>query len=192
MTKWLARRRGLDEKVYSPAEDSALLAETALSQIDDSPTVLDLGTGSGYIASKIQSSSDAWVIASDINPHACRTVARLGIDCIRANLLEPFQDNSIDIVVFNPPYLPTDPESSWDDWMERALDGGPTGRSVIDPFIDTVGRVLSPGGFVLLLISSLTGFDHIIDHCTRVGFSVVALRDESYPFETLTVLKLIP
>jgi len=33
-----------------------------------------------------------------------------------------------DLIIFNPPYLPTLPRERIDDWLEYALDGGPTGR----------------------------------------------------------------
>ena len=75
--------------------------------------------------------------------------------------------------------------------MERALSGGESGREVIEPFLDVVGRVLAPDARVFLLVSSLTGVDAVVDRAAENGFSAVALRDESFPFETLTVLKLV-
>ena len=39
-----------------------------------------------------------------------------------------------DLIVFNPPYLPTQPEERIDDWLEYALDGGVDGRAVITRF----------------------------------------------------------
>ena len=93
--------------------------------------------------------------------------------------------------MFNPPYLPTDEAEEWNDWMEVALSGGETGREVIDPFLAVVGRVLAPGGYVLLLVSSLTGVEAVVETAAESGFSAIALHDESYPFESLTVLKLV-
>jgi release factor glutamine methyltransferase len=104
--------------------------------------------------------------------------------------VEPFRDGSFDTVAFNPPYLPTDPDNEWDDRMERALSGGESGREVIDPFLDAVGRILRPDGIVLLLVSSLTGFDTVVDRAERRGFTVSTVRQESYPFEVLSILRL--
>ncbi|MGM0592628.1 MAG: HemK2/MTQ2 family protein methyltransferase, partial [Halobacteriota archaeon] len=111
-------------------------------------------------------------------------------EVVRANLLEPFCDDAFDAVVFNPPYLPTDPDYEWDDWMERALSGGESGREVVDPFVDSVGRVLAPGGVALLLVSTLTGFDAVVDRAHGQGFTVSTVAEESFPFETLSVLLL--
>ncbi|MFC4543427.1 HemK2/MTQ2 family protein methyltransferase [Halosolutus amylolyticus] len=187
----LEDRRGLERDVYQPAEDSALLAETAAERIDDDALVLEVGTGSGYVASRIAEETDARVIASDLNPHAVREARSEGVETVRADLVSPFADGAFDAVAFNPPYLPTDPDNEWDDWMERALSGGEDGRAVIDPFLATVGRVLAPDGVVYLLVSSLTGVDEVVERAGKEGFSAVAVADESFPFETLTVLELL-
>ena len=188
----LAERRGLDADVYQPAEDSQLLAETACDRLDgvSGGVVLDVGTGSGFVAGRLSKSLDCRVVASDLNPHACLRASERGVEAVRADLVEPFVDDAFDAVVFNPPYLPTDPDNEWDDWMEHALSGGESGRAVIDPFLATVGRVLAPEGVCLVLVSSLTGVDEVAERAGEEGFSAVAPRDESFPFETLTVLEL--
>jgi release factor glutamine methyltransferase len=130
------------------------------------------------------------VVASDLNPHACRAARDRGLPAVRADLVAPFRADSFDTMLFNPPYLPTDPDNEWDDWMEHALSGGESGRAVLDPFLDAVGRVLRPGGQVLLLVSSLAGFEATVDRAERRGFTASTVREESYPFETLSVLRL--
>ena len=184
----LADRRGLEREVYQPAEDSRLLAEAAVEHARG--RTLEVGTGSGWVAERIAAETDAEVVASDYNPAACRQARGRGVQVVRADLVEPFRDGSLDTVGFNPPYLPTDPDNEWDDRMERALSGGESGREVIDPFLDTVGRVLRPGGRVLLLVSSLTGFDSVVARAETNGFAVSTVRQESYPFEVLSILRL--
>ena len=189
----LAERRGLDDDVYEPAADSRLLADAAVERRVDRPgeTVLDVGTGSGYVAGALHEATEARVIGSDVNPHACRRARDRGVEVVRGDLVAPFTEDCVDAVVFNPPYLPTEPETEWDDWMERALSGGESGRAVIDPFLETVGRVLAPDGVVLLLVSSLTGVDEVTERAGEAGFGAIAVVDESFPFETLTVLELL-
>ncbi|MFB6102645.1 MAG: HemK2/MTQ2 family protein methyltransferase [Haloplanus sp.] len=184
----LAERRGVETTVYQPAEDSRLLADAAVEHARG--RTLEVGTGSGWVAERIAAETDAEVIASDYNPHACRQARDRGVPAVRADLVEPFRAGSFDTVAFNPPYLPTDPDNEWEDWMERALSGGESGRAVIVPFLDTVDRVLRPDGIVLLLVSSLTGFETVVDHAERRGFDVSTVRQESYPFETLSILRL--
>ena len=184
----LADRRGLERDVYQPAEDSRLLAEAAVEHARG--RTLEVGTGSGWVAEQISRETDATVVASDYNLEACRQARERGLSVVRADLVAPFRDAALDTVAFNPPYLPTDPDNEWDDRMERALSGGESGRAVINPFLDTVGRVLSADGIVLLLVSSLTGFDDVVARAESNGFAVSTVRQESYPFETLSILCL--
>ncbi len=186
----LAERRGVETRVYEPAEDSALLAAVAGERLGEDACVLEVGTGSGYVADRIVREVGASVVGSDVNPHACVAARERGVAVVRADLVAPFADDAFDAVLFNPPYLPTEPETAWDDWMERALSGGEDGRAVIDPFLERVGRVLAPDGVVYLLVSSLTGVDAVVERAGEEGFSAVAVADESFPFETLTVLEL--
>ncbi|WP_049921250.1 HemK2/MTQ2 family protein methyltransferase [Halopiger djelfimassiliensis] len=191
----LRERRDVETDVYQPAEDSELLADAACDRLEngagDGPLVLEVGTGSGYVAGRIADETDSRVVASDLNPHAVRQARREGVETVRADLVSPFADDAFDAVVFNPPYLPTDPDNEWDDWMEHALSGGEDGRAVIDPFLSSVGRVLAPDGVGYLLVSSLTGVDEVVERAGENGFSAVAVADESFPFETLTVLELL-
>jgi release factor glutamine methyltransferase len=196
----LAARRGVETSVYQPAEDSALLARAAVDAVSATDRTLEVGTGSGWVAERVAAETTAEVVAADLNPHACRQARERAreleaegegrLDVVAADLVAPFADAAFDVVLFNPPYLPTDPDNEWDDWMERALSGGESGRAVIDPFLDTVGRVLSPDGFVLLLVSSLAGYEAVLDRARTRGFSAEKAVEESYPFETLTVVRL--
>jgi release factor glutamine methyltransferase len=187
----LADQRGLETDVYQPAEDSELLASVAREQVDAGDRVLEIGTGSGYVAEAVVSATGARTIASDLNPHACRAASERGLDAVRADLVAPFRADSFDVVLCNPPYLPTDPADELDDWMEVALSGGESGLAVIEPLLATVSRVLRSGGCVLLLVSSLTDVDAVVALADEQGFGAVALDDTSFPYETLTVLKLV-
>ena len=189
----LADRRGMETAVYQPAEDSRLLAGAVVADRDEAreDLLLEVGTGSGYVAEQVAERTGARVLGSDLNPHACAQARGRGVETVRADLLAPFRDGVFDAVLFNPPYLPTDPDDERDDWMELALSGGEDGRRVVEPFLSAVGRVLAPDGAVYLLVSSLAGVDDVVALAGAEGFSAVALRDESFPFETLSVLKLV-
>jgi release factor glutamine methyltransferase len=185
----LAERRGLDEAVvYQPAEDSGLLAEAAVEAARG--RVLEVGTGSGWVAQQVAEERGLDVVGSDLNPHAAREARDRGVEGVVADLLAPFRADAFDTVCFNPPYLPTDPDNEWDDWMEHALSGGESGRELIEPFLDDVGRVLAPDGVVLLLVSSLTGYEAVLTLAADAGFEADPVVEESFPFETLTVLAL--
>lgn len=184
------RRADALADVYAPAEDSRLLAEAAVERITSGDRVLEVGVGSGFVAARVREATGARVVGSDVNPEACRAARERGLETVRADLVAPFRDSTFDAVIFNPPYLPTPPELEREDWMERALSGGPDGRRVVEPFLDTVGRVLAPGGRAYLLVSTLTGLDAVRERARANGLAVAPepLREASFPFERLVVL----
>jgi release factor glutamine methyltransferase len=184
----LADKRDLAQ-VYQPAEDSALLASTLPEFVDPGDRALDVGTGSGYIAAEM-AEAGADVLACDLNPLACEQARANGLDVVRADLVSPFVDGAFDVVAFNPPYLPTPEAVEFDDWMERALSGGEDGRRVVTPFLESVPRVLAPGGTVLLLVSSLTDIEAVRSVAADSGLDAREVAEEKVPFERLVVLAL--
>lgn len=176
------------EQVYQPAEDSQLLATAAVEEASPTDCVLDVGTGSGYVASEM-ADTGASVVGSDRNPHACRQARENGIQTVQTDLVAGFAPDTFDLVTFNPPYLPTTPDEAAGDWMELALSGGESGREVIDPFLAAVGRVLVPEGRILLLVSSLSGVETITERAAEAGFKAETIATDSFPFEKLSVLR---
>ncbi|MXR51533.1 methyltransferase domain-containing protein [Halovenus sp. WSH3] len=187
----LAEQRDV-ETVYQPAEDSKLLADAVVETIDPGLRVLDVGTGSGYLATRLRNETDADAVGVDLNPEACQQAFEAGVPVVRGDMFEAFRDEAFDVVVCNPPYLPTPPEQEWDDWMERALSGGEDGRAMVDPFLDGVGRVLADGGTAYLLLSTLTGPDEVRAYARERGLDSEIIAEESHPFEKLLVVRFRP
>ena len=188
----LAELREL-ETVYQPAEDSRLLAETVIDhgKVEPHQQVVDVGTGSGYVAARIHDEKGASVVGSDINPDACQQAHEMGVPVVRSDLLSAFQNETVDVVVCNPPYLPTPEDEEWDDWMEHALSGGVDGQRIVNRVLADAPRVLRPAGCVYLLISSLTDPEAVAETARTAGFSVETVADEPQPFERLFVLELV-
>lgn len=187
----LGDRRGVDTDVYEPAEDSHLLAGVCIDEIGPDERVLDVGTGTGFLADRIRAETGAIVVGIDVNPVACERAAANGVPVIRGDLVTAICPGSVDVVVCNPPYLPTEPDMERDDWLSVAVAGGPSGRVVVDDLLVDVDRVLAPGGRLYLLASSLMGPDALRREAKAQGFDVRELaRDASFPFEVLSVLCL--
>jgi len=176
-------------QVYQPDADSYLLLDAARAEVRSEDRVLEIGTGSGLIASELIRVS-ATVIATDINPHATSCAREKGIDVIRSDLFWGIR-GIFDLILFNPPYLPTQPEERIDDWYELALDGGLNGRAVVERFSYQVESVLAPGGRILLLISSLTGLPEVRDLFFRAGFVSQIILRKNIEDENLYVLKIV-
>ncbi|MGD1004344.1 MAG: HemK2/MTQ2 family protein methyltransferase [Methanoregulaceae archaeon] len=176
-------------QIYSPAEDTFLLLDEAKREIKTNDRVLEIGTGSGLIAIELSQRALS-IVATDINPHAAMVASSEGINVVITDLCSGVR-GLFDLVIFNAPYLPTQFEERIDDWFELALDGGVNGREVIERFAIQVGRVLAPGGRVLLLISSLTGLKEVSDIFMQKGYSVSIIRQQKIEGETLYVIKII-
>jgi release factor glutamine methyltransferase len=175
-------------QVYVPEADTALLLKAALNEVRPDDRVLEVGTGSGTVAAGLDGT--ARVIGTDINPHAALCANAMGVEVVRTDLVAGLK-GMFDLVLFNPPYLPTRPEERIDDWLEYALDGGPDGRVVIGRFAIEVCRVLAPRGRILLLVSGLTGVQEVIDLFSGQGFSGETVADENVEGEMLSVLKFV-
>jgi release factor glutamine methyltransferase len=175
-------------QIYSPAEDTHLLLSAAQREVRPADHVLEVGTGSGIIAAAVAKVA-ASVVATDINPSATVHAHAHGIDVIRTDLFAGLK-GLFDLVVFNPPYLPTQPDERIDDWLEYALDGGESGRVVIERFAGEVSRVLAPGGRILVLISSLTGLSEVSELFKKNGYLVTVIKEQVVEDETLYVLRM--
>ena len=175
-------------QVYVPDADTYLLLDAARLEVVPGDRVLEAGTGCGLIAADLARITG--VVATDINPHAALCARKKGVEVIQDDLFCGIR-GTFDLILFNPPYLPTQPEERIDDWLEYALDGGETGRVVIGHFAEQVGRVLAPEGRILLLISSLTGLPEVRDLFFRLGFISEIMMRKKIEGEMLYVLKIV-
>jgi release factor glutamine methyltransferase len=175
-------------QVYIPDADTYLLLEAALTEVKPGDQVLEVGTGSGLIAAELAGITQ--VVATDINPHAVLCARKKGVEVVHDDLFCGIR-SSFDVILFNPPYLPTQPEERINDWLEYALDGGLNGRVVIERFSEQVERVLAPSGRILLLISSLTGLPEVRDLFFEAGFVSEIILKKKIEDETLYVLKIV-
>jgi release factor glutamine methyltransferase len=171
-----------------PDEDTHLLLGAVCGEIRPQDRVLEIGTGSGYIAARVP--SPARVVATEINPHAARIARSAGVEVVRTDLGRGICAR-FDLIVFNPPYLPTRPEERIDDWLEFALDGGLSGRRVIEGFAAAADGLLATGGRILLLCSSLTGPDEVRRLFARNGFVCFIAAKRTVEDETLYVLRAV-
>jgi release factor glutamine methyltransferase len=179
----------MHDQVYQPEDDTFLLLRAALREVRPTDRVLEVGTGSGRVAVGI-AEMGARVVGTDINPHAVLAARSCGVEAVRTDLAVGLA-GPFDLIVFNPPYLPTAPDDRIDDWLEYALDGGPDGRQVIERFVRDLGRVLAPYGRLLLLVSSLTDLDAVREFLGSHGFISFVVDQERHEGETLYVLRVM-
>ena len=129
------------------------------------PAIVDVGTGSGCIA--VAASRElprARVLGTDISEGALRVAAenarRLAPQArfCRCDLLAAVAGRSVDIVVSNPPYVPTTAAAGLQREIRehephQAVFAGPVGMEVYEALVPEAARVLRPGGWVVFELS---------------------------------------
>ncbi|MCC4768244.1 methyltransferase [Methanosarcina sp. DH1] len=185
---------GDTDLVYEPAEDSFLLADAALKEAKPGMRILEIGTGSGFVSAVLLANlKEIRLVATEINPHAARCAKMNGVEVIRTDLFRGIKSKNpetlFDLILFNPPYLPTSEEEKVPGWLNYAFDGGISGRDTLERFLDEVRDSLKPGGEILVLISSITGLDAIKEKMETLGFAVEVVARKKVSFEELMVVK---
>lgn len=124
--------------------------------------IVDIGTGSGAIAITLALETGAKVVGTDVSFAALRIAAenagRLGakVDWVACDLAGVL-GGSFDVVVSNPPYVPARDKSMLqrevrDYEPEVALYGGEDGLEIYRRLIPEAGRLLAPGGWLVMEI----------------------------------------
>ncbi|MHA7271964.1 peptide chain release factor N(5)-glutamine methyltransferase [Arthrobacter sp. TMT4-20] len=126
------------------------------------PRVVDLGTGSGAIAAAIADEvPGADVYAVEFSPLAYawaeRNVVSRGVTLILGDLRDALgeEDGSFDVVVSNPPYIPSaavprEPEVADHDPQIALYGGGADGLELPKAAALSAARLLVPGGYFVM------------------------------------------
>ena len=148
--------------VYVPQQDSQLLVDTLeRTTVVAGRHVMDLCTGTGIAAIAAAGLGASSVTAWDICLRAVRcaqtNAAHRGVvvDVRQGSLLQALRHGPYDVVVSNPPYVPT---PHGDDYVAlpadvgpaRAWDAGEDGRLLLDPLCASAPDLLTAGGVLLL------------------------------------------
>ncbi len=153
--------------VLIPRPETELLVEAVLDTVGDrSATIVDVGTGSGCIAITLAlEAARGRVTATDIS-EAAIAIARANADALgapaitwrHADLLEG-DAGPIDIIVSNPPYVPSRDAAGLsrdvrDHEPALALFAGPDGLDVVRRLIPQAARVLAADGTLFLEVGA--------------------------------------
>ena len=163
-------RLAVTPDVLVPRPETEGLVEWALEVLAGrpDPVIADLGTGSGAIACAVAAALPAAEVlavelAAGALAVASRNVRELGlagrVRLLAGDLFAPLGSlsASLDLVVANPPYLPSAVIGSLPPEVSRhepraALDGGADGLAVIRRIVAGAPPMLKPGGWLLMEI----------------------------------------
>lgn len=165
----------LNKSTLIPEQDTEVLVETALEELKrrgsgEAPLrILDLCTGSGCILlSLLHELRNAGGLGTDLSEEALEAarenVVRLGLQERAAfrqgDLWEPVGDERFDLIVSNPPYVPTDVIPTLEPEVRcgepyAALDGGEDGLVFYRRILKEAAGHLKPSGIIIVE----SGFD---------------------------------
>ena len=170
--------------VLIPRHDTEVLLAEALRVAPQAKAVLDIGTGSGCLAVALAKElSQAQVTAIDVSVEAL-AVARqnaerngVTVALCQGSLLEPVAGRTFDLIVSNPPYIPTPDLADLQPEVRGfepllALDGGQDGLDCYRALIPASAAQLTPHGWLLVEIG-IGQADAVRELFAQAGFSAI-------------------
>ena len=160
----------VNKHVLIPRQDTEILVEEVIEIAKklETPTILDLCTGSGAIAVSVAKYiENSKITATDISKEALEVAkknARFNgifnnIEFIESDMFKKLKNRKFDIIVSNPPYIPTKEIKKLPIDVQNepaiALDGGSTGLDFYEIIANQGSNYLNRNGFICLEI----GFD---------------------------------
>ncbi len=150
---------------------------------------MDMGAGSGILAlTSAKKKNVQKILAVDKNKAAVRlcnaNAVHKKIAYRYSNLFSSIK-GTFDTIIFNPPYLPTEPRA-----MDMALDGGKQGHELLERFLKQAGKHLKENGVILILFSSLTDKGKIDQILLENLFLYQELARQHVFFEDLYVYRI--
>ena len=157
----------VNENVLIPRQETELLVELTLGYLanrdegHEPATVVDVGTGSGAVALSVAAHADnARVLGVDISPSALAVAMRnrdrllgSGVEFVLGNLLTAVA-GPVDIIVSNPPYIPSGTLPTLATEVQReprgALDGGADGLDHFRRLATQADERLTLGGVLIV------------------------------------------
>ncbi|XP_037333281.1 methyltransferase N6AMT1 [Pungitius pungitius] len=197
--------RGDFRDVYEPAEDSFLLIDALekdaelLQQIG--PRVcLEVGSGSGVVSAFLASlvGPGALYLCTDVNPAAAQCTAKTAsrndapLQPVITSLVDgllPRLSGTVDVLLFNPPYVVTPSEEVGSTGIEAAWAGGQRGREVTDRLLPVVPQLLSSKGLFYLVCIAENKPDEIIGLLAKFGLKGETHMSTRAGNERLSVLR---
>ncbi|MFD7919464.1 HemK2/MTQ2 family protein methyltransferase [Streptomyces sp. NPDC059740] len=176
--------------VYAPQQDSALLVAALRQEVfTTDTTVLEVGCGTGAVSLAAALHGAGRVTAVDLCRRAvasARLNARLWgvedrVSVRRGDLADAAAGQRFDVLLANPPYVPT-PPGSRTRGRARAWDAGPDGRVHVDGICSRAPDLLAPGGVLLMVHSALTGTERTLQQLDDMGMAATVTRRRTIAF----------
>jgi len=178
--------------VYGPQLDTRMLIDVLRREpAVVGARVVDLGTGTGALAVAAAAAGAAEVTAVDVSRRALvnawlnARAQRVPVTLRRGDLIAPVAPGGFDIVLSNPPFVPTVAAEVPARGRARAWDAGIDGRALLDRICVGAPTLLVPGGLLLLVHSGVCDPDLTLRMLTAAGMAADVVARSTQPFGPL-------
>lgn len=195
-TEFYGYKFSVNKNVLIPRFETELLVDKTLPYIDKDDRVLDLCCGSGAIGITVRLKKGCEVVLGDVSEGALevakKNAATLGAD-VKTVLGDMFEniDGVFDVIICNPPYIPTADIASLDDNVKNheptsALDGGADGLDFYRRLAKEAPARLKDGGILALELGA--GQMEDVKDITAGAFDVLAAHADYNGIDRILIL----
>ncbi|KAM7275250.1 hypothetical protein ACFE04_017116 [Oxalis oulophora] len=195
-------------EVYEPCDDSFALVDALLADrnhiIEHNPKLcMEIGCGSGYVITSLalmlkEDVQGVHYIATDMNPHAIKVTSEtleahgVHVELINTDIssgLDLRLAGLVDLMVVNPPYVPTPEDEVGREGIAASWAGGENGRSVIDKILPIADKLLSENGWLYLVTLTANNPRELCIQMGEKGYSSRIVVQRSTEEESLQIIK---
>ncbi len=178
----IGRARTKQRKTYASSQDTELLRRTLRDY--HGSHALEIGFGNGSVIEELRKNFEFVAGTEVVLPR--EMAVPTGRDCgmVVADRATCFRSSIFDLVVFNPPYLPSGAIE------DITVDGGPGGIEIPLLFLDEAVRVLGRGGSILVVLSSDGDLTMFEESCRSRKLQVRIVTERDLFYETLHVYEM--
>lgn len=170
----------MNDQQYIYSEDSKLLGE-AISILPSGKMVLEIGVGGGGNLPSLTKKFACVVCTDIVRPNTFSTFDKNRVSFVIADRATCFRNSIFDVVVFNPPYVPSQ------EIYDKSVDGGPNGVEVPLQFLKSALEVTKSDGTILMLLSSDDTLIILEQFCSEHKLSMKEISERKMFFETIFV-----
>lgn len=174
--------------MYKPADDTFLMEDTIKNY--HGSIALEIGIGSGYLT-RVLCSNFRFVIGVDLDLDSVlyaknHSLIQFNNKLLICSDLVSFLNIKVDLIISNPPYLPSDN----DNLADNTIYGGKTGIETTLRILQASLPILSDSGRVVIMRSSLSDDKKINDLVIKHHLLKQTKACKKYFFENLEILEI--
>jgi methylase of polypeptide subunit release factors len=190
-----------DASVLRPRQWTFAQAEWAAELVAAGEALLEVGCGAGHIGLAAAVMSGSRLVQVDRDPAACRwagvNAAASGsggrVEQRCGTAAEVLAEGEVfDVVIADPPYVPSDEVDLYPEDPPGAIDGGPDGLGIIRSVVGDIAGHVAPRGSVLLQVRGAGQVDEVAGWLAHPASPSLIVTEARFYGDLRAVVRLQP